>query len=166
MDLILGLPQEEKQDFLDSLEKILELKPQGITVHTMALKRSAFLEQKYNQKYLDLRFPDQDLAQAFSKAIHLLKENQYFPYYLYRQKNVRGGLENIGFAKKGFACNYNVGMMSDQVSVIGLGSGSTTKIVKGDLVERNYNPKDILIYSERITELIDKKIDFLSKFNL
>jgi len=60
-----------------------------------------------------------------------LQNHDYEPYYLYRQKNVRGGLENIGFAKKDHACIYNVGMMSDRISVIGLGSGSTTKIVEG-----------------------------------
>ncbi len=163
MDLILGLPKENKEDFLFSLDKVLELKPESITVHTMALKRSAFIEQKYNQKYMALRFPNQELSEAFSQSVNILKENNYQPYYLYRQKNVRAGLENIGFAKKGHACVYNVGMMSDRISVIGLGSGSATKIISGDLVERLYNPKDILTFSQRISEISQKKIAFMSE---
>ncbi len=161
MDLILGLPGEYGADFLSSLDKILKLNPESITIHTMALKRSAFLEQFSPDHYLKLRFPDPELGSAFLQAITSLQNHDYEPYYLYRQKNVRGGLENIGFAKKDHACIYNVGMMSDRISVIGLGSGSTTKIVEGDRVERLYNPKNLLNYIERIDELIERKKDFL-----
>lgn len=161
IDLILGLPGEYGADFLSSLDKILKLNPESITIHTMALKRSAFLEQFSLDHYLKLRFPDPELGSAFLQAITSLQNHDYEPYYLYRQKNVRGGLENIGFAKKDHACIYNVGMMSDRISVIGLGSGSTTKIVEGDRVERLYNPKNLLNYIERIDELIERKKDFL-----
>lgn len=161
MDLILGLPGESGADFLSSLDKILKLNPESITIHTMALKRSAFLEQFSPDHYLKLRFPDSELSDAFLQAINILQNFDYEPYYLYRQKNVRGGLENIGFAKKGHTCIYNVGMMSDRISVIGLGSGSTTKIVEGERVERIYNPKNLLNYIERIDELIKRKKDFL-----
>ncbi len=160
MDLILGLPGENGQDFLDSLQRIFELDPQSITIHSMALKRSAYLEEKYQQKYRQLRFPDQELAETFAAAIRQLEDKGYLPYYMYRQKNVRAGLENIGFAKAGHACRYNVGMMSDLISVAGLGSGSSTKIVRGSRVERLVNPKDLMVYADRIDEITQKKIAF------
>ncbi len=162
MDLILGLPQESPEDFLLSVEKILELSPESITLHTMALKKSAFLNLKYNEEYMSLRFPDENLAEAFRKAIAMLKSRDYEPYYMYRQKNVRAGLENIGFTKKNHACIYNVGMMSDLISVLGVGSGSSTKIVQGSRVERLHNPKDLNRYVERITEITKKKIEFFA----
>ena len=126
MDLILGLPGETGDDFLYSLEKLLELDPENITIHTMALKRSAFLQQ-HAEQYLKLRFPDPELSDAFTVAIRKLEKQGYQPYYLYRQKNVRGGLENIGFAKSGHACIYNVGMMSDRISVVGLAAVQVRK---------------------------------------
>lgn len=157
MDLILGLPGEKGEDFLDSLKKILCLSPESITIHTMALKRSAFLEENYSEHYLKLRFPDSDLSFALAEAIRILKNHAYHPYYMYRQKNVRGGLENIGFAKAGHACSYNVGMMSDQISIVGLGSGSSTKIVYDDKIDRLYNPKNLVNYAQRIDEMIERK---------
>lgn len=163
MDLILGLPGEDASDFLDSLDKILTLEPENITIHSLALKRSAYLAEKFNKKYMNLRFPDRELTMTFEKAIDLLKENSFKPYYMYRQKNARAGLENIGFAKSGYNCIYNVGMMSDQVSVIGLGSGSSTKIIHGTRVSRFYNPKDLLNYGERINELIEKKLGLYNR---
>lgn len=163
MDLILGLPDETGEEFLYSLDKILELNPESITIHTMALKRSAFLQQQHAAQYLKLRFPDRELSNVFNIAIKKLAKQDYQPYYLYRQKNVRGGLENIGFAKPGYACVYNVGMMSDQISVVGLGSGSSSKRVEGDRLERIYNPKDLTNYVERLAEIIQRKIDFFAK---
>ncbi|NLJ70820.1 MAG: coproporphyrinogen dehydrogenase HemZ [Clostridiaceae bacterium] len=162
MDLILGLPGETGEDFLYSLEKILELAPESITIHTMALKRSAFLQQQHAAEYLKLRFPDRELSDVFNIAIKKLAKQNYQPYYLYRQKNVRGGLENIGFAKPGYACIYNIGMMSDRISVVGLGSGSSSKRVNGDRLERIFNPKDLANYVERLAEIIQRKLDFFA----
>lgn len=162
MDLILGLPGESGADFLLSLDRLFELDPESITIHSLALKRSAYLEEKFQQKYRQLRFPDRELSDSFSEAIRRLKQRGYLPYYMYRQKNVRAGLENIGFAKKGHECKYNVGMMSDLVSVVGLGSGSSTKFVQGSKVDRIVNPKDLMVYADRISEITGKKIDFFN----
>lgn len=109
---------------------------------------------------MKLRFPDPELSRVFNIAIQKLAKQGYQPYYLYRQKNVRGGLENIGFAKSGHACVYNVGMMSDLISVVGLGCGSSSKRVDRDRLERIYNPKDLSNYVERLAEIIQRKIDF------
>jgi oxygen-independent coproporphyrinogen-3 oxidase len=88
-----------------------------------------------------------------------LRENDFYPYYLYRQKEVAGGLENTGFARPGQACVYNVAMMSDRFDVIGLGSGAISKRVDGTRVRRSPNSKDLLNYQQRIEELAHRKID-------
>ena len=166
MDLILGLPGESGEDFLCSLDKLLELGPESITLHTMAMKKSAFLEQKYREKFSKLRFPDQAMSVAFSRAVKELKNRGYKPYYLYRQKNVRGGLENIGFALPGHFSTYNVGMMSDRISVLGLGSGSSSKLVQGTRLDRLCNPKDLKTYCERISDISQKKQDFFQTHSI
>jgi len=81
-----------------------------------------------------------------------------YPYYLYRQKDVAGGLENVGFALPGHECRYNVGMMSDRLPVIGLGSGAITKQVAGRKVSRVPNDKDIAHYIQRLDDLIARKL--------
>ena len=95
-----------------------------------------------------------------AKAEQLLTAGGYRAYYLYRQKNVRGGLENTGFARPGKNCIYNVGMMSDRISVVGLGSGSSSKKVRGRRVERLHNSKDLQDYTERVEELAQNKVKF------
>lgn len=166
MDLILGLPGESGQDFLRSLDQVLRLGPESITLHTMAMKKSAFLEQKYRETFSKLRFPDPALSAAFSEAVAELKGRGYKPYYLYRQKNVRGGLENIGFALPGHFSTYNVGMMSDRISVLGLGSGSSSKLVQGTRLDRLCNPKDLKTYCERIGQISRKKQNFFKPGSL
>lgn len=163
MDLIIGLPGENGEDFKRSLNELLLLGPESITVHTLALKRSSGLQSEKSELYLPLRFPDEVLQKVLSEGERRLQEQGYEPYYLYRQKNVRGGLENTGFAKNNAYCIYNVGMMSDLVSVIGLGSGASSKRVKGRLVERLHNSKDIRDYTERAEELAEKKRQFFAE---
>lgn len=161
-DLILGLPGENTEDFARTVEHLLAIEPDSITIHTLALKRSARLEEEDKEHYLPLRFPDSALQEALGRAQHRLREEGYDPYYLYRQKNVRGGLENTGFARDGKICIYNVGMMSDEISIVGLGSGSSSKRVTGRRVERMHNSKDLKDYSQRVEELSAKKRDFIS----
>lgn len=158
MDLILGLPGETVPEFEHSLEAIIALKPESITLHTLSLKRAARLNETAARKYRALRYPDPEWDAAMTWAQQRLQELNYFPYYLYRQKNQRAGLENVGYTLAGHECVYNVGMMSDEVSVIGLGAGASSKAVFGKRVERSHNSKDLLDYSARIEEMIDKKI--------
>ena len=160
MDLIAGLPGETPEDFLYSLGECFKLEPESITLHTLALKRSARLQENEKDRWLALRYPDPQLSSAMQLAQDLLEDEGYTPYYLYRQKNVRGGLENVGYTRTQSPCKYNVGMMSDEISVIGLGSGSSSKRVFGRRVERCHNTKDIKDYVERIEELAQRKIQF------
>lgn len=161
MDLIAGLPGETAADFSDSLAGLLDLAPESITVHTLAIKRSSQLSQAVRtaaDSGPQIHRPDADLAVEVSQARQTLAAAGYEPYYLYRQKDVAGGLENVGYARLGQACLYNVGMMSDQVSVIGLGSGAMTKHVAGRKVTRAPNAKDIANYISRLDELVERKL--------
>jgi len=157
MDLIAGLPGETPEDFADSLDQALALAPDSITVHTLALKRSSRLQQERLTTGNHHGLPDPALADMLNKARQKLADAGLLPYYLYRQKDVAGGLENTGFARPGEGSIYNVGMMSDRCSIIGLGSGAMSKKVTGTRVERLGNPRDIADYIRRINELAEKK---------
>ncbi|MEA4888461.1 MAG: coproporphyrinogen dehydrogenase HemZ [Clostridiaceae bacterium] len=179
MDLIAGLPGESPDDFADSLNQALALAPDSITLHTLAMKRSSRLyqEQMQNQRRQDaetlpessatalppVHRPDPGLAAMLEQGRRTLADAGLLPYYLYRQKDVAGGLENTGFARPGEGCRYNVGMMSDQRTVIGLGSGAMTKWVEGSRVERAPNPRDIGNYISRVDELAECKIELFQK---
>ncbi len=160
MDLIAGLPGETPQDFADSLKQALQLGPESITVHTLAIKRSSRL-QKEAQMAQQFR-PNPELTAMLAKSYGDLKAAGLDPYYLYRQKNIAGGLENTGYARPGDGCLYNVGMMSDQFTVVGLGSGAMTKRVMGKRIERAPNPKDIADYIKRIDEMVERKLDLFN----
>ena len=167
MDLILGLPGESPTDFLESVRELLTMRPDSITLHTLSVKRGAHLQLTAGEKYQALRFPDPAYAKALQKAIALLEGDNYQPYYLYRQKNVRSGLENTGFAQPDKFCAYNVCMMSDLRTVIGVGSGASTKVVATDgsgRVERQINSKDLRDYTLRVDEMIDRKIKLLDQY--
>lgn len=136
VDLIFGLPSETEKDLQESVNGILELEPENITVHTFCVKKSADLANDENALSVS------KLEEAQRKAFELIEENGYFPYYIYRQKNAVENLENIGFTKDGFEGIYNIVMMEEIHSVIGIGAGASTRLVgrKGEIV-RHYSPK-------------------------
>lgn len=158
MDLIAGLPGEEPAELLNSLDQLIKLEPESITVHSLALKRSSGLQQLDSYSMKAASKPQSDLAEAVEEAGRLLRESGWYPYYLYRQKDVAGGLENTGFTKVSKACIYNVAMMSDRFDVIGLGSGAVSKKVEGTKVKRTSNSKDLLDYQQRLSELTERKL--------
>lgn len=188
MDLILGLPGEGPQDFADSLGQVLGLAPASLTIHSLAFKRSAYLFDQFqnlsqgDQEDLDPALgdkldpdpaqpPAQDLQaqlllpapawlNALNQAEEDLREAGYEAYYLYRQKQVISGLENTGYAQAGQACAYNVGMMSDQRQVIGLGAGAASKHLKDGHLDRLYNTKDLGEYMAKIETIARKKAQF------
>lgn len=158
MDLIAGLPGEEPEELLRSLDKLIDLGPESITVHTLALKRSSGLQQMDSDSLRKASKPQLKLTEAVEETGRRLRDEGLYPYYLYRQKEVAGGLENTGFAKPGKACVYNVAMMSDRYDVIGLGSGAVSKRVVGTRVKRVSNSKDLLDYQQRLPELAERKL--------
>ena len=136
VDLIAGLPGDTLESFKYSLDGILSLNPENITLHTLYLKRAADFGRDYSDLGAGQRA--KEMVDYTQKAC---KDNDYLPYYMYRQKNTVGNLENIGFAKKGFECLYNVFMMDDIQTVIGAGANAMTKIVTETGIERQCNTK-------------------------
>lgn len=138
MDLIAGLPQDSEAGFRHSLEAVMSLGPENITVHTLALKRGSRLREEGSS------IPDgQTVANMLDYAWQALREGGYVPYYLYRQKYMSGSLENVGWCKPGFASLYNICMMEELHPVLSLGAGGVTKAVdlERGQVRRLSNPK-------------------------
>jgi len=157
MDVIAGLPTDTAESFKDTLDKVIELDPESITVHTLTLKRGAKI-------FGDAIHPELEPVEAdavtemVDYSISKLIENGYEPYYLYRQKNTLSNLENIGYAKRGKDCLYNIFIMDDTQTVIGMGSGASTKLVYPDgRIERILNYKYPYEYIRRFDELIEKR---------
>ena len=151
-DLIAGLPDEMCEDFNYTLNELLKLSPDAITVHTMYLKRAASLISEF-EKY---RFTS-EVSDMMRLANDKMKSNGYEPYYLYKQKNTLGNLENVGFSKAGHECLYNIYIMEEVHTVLAMGGGASTKMVCGDRIERIFNPKEAADYINRIDEIIEKK---------
>lgn len=162
MDLIVGLPGEHMEDVEHTMSVIKELDPDNLTVHSLAIKRSARLNLEWD-KYQDLHMENSEkhMALAHRTAQALGME----PYYLYRQKNMTGNLENIGFAKEGKAGLYNILIMEEKQSIVALGAGAACKCVSdhGLTVTRCENVKDVGLYIERIDEMIERKRELFSE---
>ena len=126
-DLIVGLPGDDFKSFSHTLDEIVTLAPSNITVHTFCFKRAADMSKKQGTEFV----PD---APSAAKCIQysqlMLPGAQYKPYYMYRQKNAVGNLENVGYAKPGSACMYNIYMMEEMHSIFGVGAGAVTKLVE------------------------------------
>lgn len=156
MDLIAGLPDETVDMFRYSLDEVIGLDPENITVHSMCVKRAA-----------NLRFTDtlltqaEDMKKMLSYTQKRMDETNRIPYYMYRQKNISGNLENVGYAKAGFMSTYNINIMEEKQTIIALGGGGSTKIVMDDRIERIFNFKDPLEYIKRFDEILDKKDEIL-----
>lgn len=159
MDLIVGLPGETKEDVEYTLNEIAKLDPDSLTVHSLAIKRAAALNM-FKDKYADCHIENteaiMDMTYDFAMA------HGYEPYYLYRQKNMAGNLENVGYAKPGKAGVYNILIMEEKQSIFAAGANSQSKIVFADenRVERIENVKDVSNYIERIDEMVERKRTF------
>ena len=163
MDIIIGLPGENIDDVSYTLDEINKLNPESLTVHALAVKRAARLNEEID-KYKDLR-PD-DIGQMRRLTGEYTNSSGYNPYYLYRQKNVSDNIENIGYARPGRECLYNILMMEDKHNILALGAGAMSKFVYYDKpkVRRVENVKSLKDYIERIDEMIYRKINFKEEF--
>ena len=148
VDIIAGLPGETLTDMDNTVEGILRLKPENITVHNLAIKRASKLKLGINEADLPTASETQQMLSLAQKRI---KQEGYIPYYLYRQKDMVGLCENIGYATRGHWCIYNVGMMSEVQTVIGAGAGAVSKYVEGSKIIREFNVKNPEIYVRRLT---------------
>ena len=156
MDLIIGLPQEELEDVASTMEQIRRLAPDSLTVHSLAIKRAARLNTM-KEVYKDLKIVNtQEMIDLTSRCAG---EMGLTPYYLYRQKNMAGNFENVGYAAPGKACLYNILIMEEKQTIIGCGAGTATKRVfpAENRVERTENVKNVEQYIERIDEMLERK---------
>ena len=160
MDLIIGLPGEKPEDVADTLAQIKKLNPESLTIHTLALKRAARLNVE-KAEYEGLRA--EGVPEMLDLVIKYAEDNDYLPYYLYRQKNMADNLENIGYAKYGREGLYNILIMEEQQTILALGAGAMSKFVfhEENRIERVDNVKSITDYISRIDEMIKRKQDFL-----
>ena len=164
MDLIAGLPGETGRHMQRTMDEIVNLAPDSVTVHSLALKRAAFLNQNREQ------FPVSG-ADEVNRMIGISHEGALAigaeTYYLYRQKNIAGNLENVGYARKGCEGLYNILIMEEKQTILALGAGASSKFVfnreDGHRIERVENVKSVKDYIERIDEMIDRKKNFLLK---
>lgn len=170
MDMILGLPGENKEMVQHTLEKIKALAPESLTVHSLAIKRAAALNI-WREKYLDLQMDNSD--EIVSMAADYAHQMGHQPYYMYRQKNMAGNFENVGYSKPGLECIYNILIMEEKQTIIAMGAGASTKIVfqneteggQAGRIERIENVKDVTNYIQRIDEMIERKRKFFSEKN-
>ena len=155
MDMIIGLPGENECDVMDTLAKIREMGPDSLTIHSLALKRSSRLNINIDE-YRDYAMDNSEslMGMAEQAAIDMGLE----PYYLYRQKNMAGNLENVGFSSRGKECLYNILIMEERQNIVALGAGSACKRVFADgHTDRCENIKDVDLYIDKIDDMIERK---------
>lgn len=162
-DLIAGLPTESAESFKNTLDKITELSPESITVHTLTVKRSADLFENGSENM------NNPASEMVDYSIEKIMSCGYLPYYMYRQKNTVDNLENVGYAKKGFESQYNIFIMDETQTILGAGCAASTKLVCPDgKISRIHNYKFPYEYINRFDQLMKKKeeiIQCLKKIN-
>ena len=161
MDIIAGLPYETLDMFKYTVEEVEKLNPENTTVHTMSIKRSSKLNETIDEYTLTDGNKVSDMVDFARRTVMGNGKN---PYYLYRQKNMLGNLENVGYAKPGTESLYNIYIMEEVQTIISLGCGGVTKTVEPvtDRIERIFNVKEPKDYIERIDEMLHRK-DVLRK---
>ena len=155
-DLIAGLPTDTPESFKNSLDSIVKLNAECITVHTLCMKRASRLTTE--GVTLDLQ-QARDAREMLAYTQNVLGQNEYIPYYMYRQSRMVGNLENVGWSKKGFESLYNVYVMDETHTILACGSGGVTKLKRNnpDYLERIFNFKYPYEYIDRFDELIQRK---------
>ena len=156
MDLILGLEGENVEMVRNTLEEIKKLDPESLTVHTLAIKRASKLKEKMDE-YVLTQY--EEMVKMIDLSMEFAKDMNLNPYYMYRQKQMLGNLENIGYAKEGYECIYNMQIMEEKQSNYAIGAGSISKFVyvDEDRIERVENVKNVEQYIDRVEEMIERK---------
>lgn len=164
MDLIVGLPGEELPQVRHTLEELRLLGPDSITVHSLAVKRAARLKLFQDEfRQMGLKNSQEIMDLAYLSCV----EQKLYPYYLYRQKNMAGNFENVGYAKVDKAGIYNILIMEEKQTILAAGAGAASKFVfRSDHIERVENVKDVAQYIDRIDEMIERKRSFFESNDL
>ncbi len=158
-DLIAGLPGEDEEDFRDSLEEILALGANNITVHTLSVKRGSRLRENDPEYY---RRDADKVSSMVDYARERLRAAGFVPYYIYRQKHQMGALENVGYCLPGKHSIYNIRIMEEKQTIIALGAGGIGKVYypAEDRLERIANIANYKIYNERFDEILERKNNY------
>ena len=159
MDVIAGLPTDTPESFAQTIETLCGLDPESITIHTLTVKRSSKLFSEEERRV------DSRVSEMVLTGQTVLHEKGYLPYYLYRQKNTVDNLENVGFAKAGYECLYNIYIMEEAQTILAVGAGGSTKLVNTETgkIERLFNYKFPYEYISRYDKMILKK-DRIAEF--
>lgn len=161
MDLIIGLPNEGMEEFQHSLDETAKMQPESLTVHTLSFKRASEMTRN-KDKY---KVADRGTVEQMMKLGEQWNaENGYEPYYLYRQKNILGNLENVGYAKPSEESIYNIVIMEEVQTIIGVGCGASSKFIDPTTgkITQFYNPKDPAAYILTFEDAIEKKLEHLN----
>lgn len=152
-DIIAGLPSDTFESFKSTIDKLIDLSPENITVHTLSIKRAARLNRG------DRTVLENPADRMVEYATNRLFNNDYKPYYLYRQKNMLENLENIGWAKSGYESLYNIYIMEEVQTILAMGAGGSTKLVdlENHRLERVFNYKFPLEYNKHFDLMIKRK---------
>lgn len=162
MDLIIGLPGEGLAEFEHTLQETQKLMPESLTVHTLSFKRASEMTQNKNKYKVAGR---EEITAMMKRAEQWTLENGYSPYYLYRQKNILGNLENVGYALPGKESIYNIMIMEEVQTIIGLGCGASSKFVHPvtGKITRYANPKEPKAYNDSFERYTKEKIQALQE---
>ena len=162
MDLILGLPNETKEDVEETLRQVKDLNPDSLTVHSLAIKRASKMSQWIQEQGIQCLNNTDETMEMSARAA---EEMGMYPYYLYRQKNMSGNFENVGYAREGKYGIYNILIMEEMQSIVALGAGTVSKNVMGEgRIERCDNVKDVDLYITQIDEMIERKKELYKDF--
>lgn len=159
MDLIIGLPGETREHIERTMREVALLAPDSLTVHSLAIKRAARLNIFW-EKYKDYAMVNTD--DIINMTADCAAAMGMEPYYLYRQKNMAGNFENVGYSKPDREGIYNIMIMEEKQTIMAVGAGASTKVVfpEENRIERVENVKDVTTYIENIDEMIDRKRRF------
>ncbi|MEG6585599.1 coproporphyrinogen dehydrogenase HemZ [Dendrosporobacter sp. 1207_IL3150] len=162
MDVIVGLPGENQSMIADTMRKISELQPDNLTIHTLAIKRGSLLKTNIMEHEL----PNEEVTQEMlSIATDFAFKMKMVPYYLYRQKYMSGNLENVGYSRPGAECLYNIQIMEERQTILGIGPAATTKIVNTNdwSLESFFNAKDLTTYVSKLDDCINTRFKLLER---
>ena len=163
MDLIIGLPGEGKEEVAHTLQEVEKLHPDSLTIHSLALKRATRLNL-FKDKYEEMSF--ENSKEIMEMTQQCAGNMGMGPYYLYRQKNIAGNFENVGYAEVDKAGIYNILIMEEKQTILAAGAGASTKFVfeHGTRIERVENVKDVNNYILRIDEMLERKRVGIQKY--